>query len=70
MAAIPGYYNPQEAADIIGVSYSQVCNYVNDGKLKPVIRLGKQILIEQKAVHEFERPKRGNPDFLKQGAHA
>lgn len=65
MAVIPGYYTAQEAADIIGVGYSQVCNYVNDKKL-PALRLGTQILIEQSAVHKFKRPLRGNPEFRKQ----
>ena len=62
VAAIAGYYTVQEAADLIGVSHAQACRYVREGRL-PAIKLGNQSLIEQRAVHEFERPPRGNPEF-------
>ena len=62
VAAIAGYYTAEEAAAIIGVSHAQVCRYVRDGRL-PAVKLGNQSLIEQRAVHKFERPPRGNPDF-------
>lgn len=67
VSAIPGYYTPAEAADIIGVSQSQITRYIQD-QLLPGKKLGHQILIEQAAVHRFERPQRGNPNFRRQTA--
>lgn len=66
MATIPGYYTLKEAAEIIGVSKAQVSRYIAEGLL-PHTDLGQQFLIEQQAVHNFERPLRGNPQFRKQG---
>ena len=67
MAEIPGYYTVDEAAAVIGVNRSQVSRYISNKKL-PVKRVGQSILIEQSAVHNFERPPRGNPAFRKQGS--
>lgn len=65
MPTIPGYYTLSEAADVIGVSASQVTRYIQQGLLKAV-DLGHQILIEQAQVHNFSRPPRGNPNFRRQ----
>lgn len=67
MSAIPGYYTVQEAADVIGVSHVQVTRYIADKRL-PCVKIGRNMLIEQKSVHDFERPLRGNPDFRKQAS--
>ena len=64
MATIPGYYTVYEAAEIIGVSHSQVSKYIRNGQL-PATPLGHQKLIEQEAVHKFQRPPVGNPQFRK-----
>lgn len=64
MATLPGYYTIYEAAEVIGVSHSQVTRYVKD-KLLPAVELGHQKLIEQEAVHKFQRPPVGNPQFRK-----
>ena len=62
MSAIAGFLTPAEAAAVIGVSYEQVTRYVNDEKL-PSSRIGRQILIPEKAVKMFKRPPKGNPNF-------
>lgn len=59
---IPGYYTISEAADVIGVSGSQVTRYIHGKKLEAV-DLGGQWLIEQAEVHKFQRKPRGNPNF-------
>lgn len=61
-STITGYYTIKEAAEVIGVSSSQVNRYIIDGTLK-AIDLGKQWILEQSAVHNFQRPPRGNPTF-------
>lgn len=62
MSAIAGFFTPAEAASIIGVSHAQITRYVNDEKL-PSRRIGRQILIPEKAVKAFKRPPKGNPNF-------
>ncbi len=62
MATIPGYYTISEAAEVIGVSHSMVTRYIRSGQL-PAINIGLQKLIEQEAVHKFERKPVGNPQF-------
>lgn len=62
MSIIPGYYTPEEAAKVLGVSQSQITRYVQAGTLKS-IPVGRQMLFEQSAVHNFTRPPRGNPNF-------
>lgn len=66
MAKIPGFYTLDEAAEVLGVSRSQVSRYLSreDSPLK-AINLGKQKLIEQGSVHKFKRPPMGNPAFLR-----
>lgn len=61
---IPGYYTIDEAAAVIGVSGCQVTRYIHDGRIK-AINLGRQWLIEQQEVHQFQRPRRGNPNFVR-----
>lgn len=62
MSAISGFLTPSEAAAIIGVSYEQVTRYVNQ-ELLPAERIGRQMLIPEKAVKAFKRPPKGNPNF-------
>lgn len=62
MASIPGYYTIYEAADVIGVSHSQVARYIRNGDL-PAQTVGNTRLIEQEAVHKFQRKPVGNPQF-------
>lgn len=64
MATLPGYYTVYEAAEVIGVSHSQVTRYIKAGLL-PAHELGLQKLIEQEAVHKFKRNPVGNPQFRK-----
>lgn len=64
MAEIAGYLTPYEVADLLGVSHSQVTRYVAS-ELLPSVRVGRSILIPEKAVKSFERPPRGNPEFRK-----
>jgi hypothetical protein len=59
---IPGFVDVYEAADIIGVSYSQCCRYIEDGLLT-VYEQGSQRLIRRKDAEKFERPPKGNPAF-------
>lgn len=63
MAAIPGYYTPEEAARVLGVHVSQITRYVKNGDLKPIPLGQRGMLFEQGHVHSFQRPKRGNPNF-------
>lgn len=65
MATIPGYYTIDEAAEVIGVSRSQVSRYISAGHLQ-ALDLGHQKLIEQQEVHRFERIPVGNPKFREQ----
>jgi excisionase family DNA binding protein len=62
MSAIPGYLTVREAADLIGVSHSQVTRYIANGQL-PAIELGQQKLIRKADATKFQRPPRGNPAF-------
>lgn len=62
MATLPGYYTVYEAAQVIGVSHSQVTRYIK-ANLLPAVGLGHQKLIEQEAVHKFRKPPVGNPNF-------
>jgi excisionase family DNA binding protein len=64
MATLPGYYTVYEAAQVIGVSHSQVTRYIKS-KLLEAVELGHQKLIEQEAVHKFQKPSVGNPNFRK-----
>ncbi len=66
MATIPGYYTIDEAASVMGIDRSQVSHYISSGRL-PAIDLGRQKVIEQAEVHNFERRPRGNPNFRKNG---
>ena len=63
---IPGFVDLYEAAEIIGVSYAQVCRYIEDGLL-PARKIGAvQRVVRRKDAESFERPPRGNPEFRKQ----
>lgn len=64
MAALPGYYTIQEAAPILEVSEAQVTRYCQEGKLSAIF-VRKQWFIEQGVVHTFEKPRRGNPNWVK-----
>ena len=64
MSTINGYLTSSEAAEIIGVSRSQVSRYVSSGKL-PARRVGQQLLIREKDAKKFKRPPPGNPNFQK-----
>ncbi len=55
------YCTPAEAAEIIGVSYSQVTRYVAAGMFADVCYFGNRIYINRRDVRRFKRPKRGNP---------
>jgi excisionase family DNA binding protein len=65
MATLPGFYTVCEAAKVIGVSHAQATRYISQGLL-PAVDLGHQKLIEQSAVHTFQRPQRGNPNFRRE----
>lgn len=67
MSAITGFLTPAEAAEVIGVSYEQVTRYVNN-ELLPAQRVGRQMLIPEKAVKAFKRPPKGNPNFLEKSS--
>jgi excisionase family DNA binding protein len=62
---IPGYVDIRQAAEIIGVSYSQACRYVEDGILT-VYQVGSQRLVRRKEAESFERPPKGNPAFRRE----
>ena len=53
-----------EAADVIGVSHSQVTRYVAAGSL-PAKRIGPTILIAEEDAKKFVKPSKGNPNFRK-----
>lgn len=61
-ATIPGYIRLERAAEIIGVSHSQVWRYIDDGLLDAV-KVGNTYLVKEKDAKNFERPPRGNPAF-------
>ena len=62
MSLVPGHLTVAEVAIILDKDESTVCRYVRKKHL-PAKRLGRNILIPQKAVDEFEPPKVGNPNF-------
>jgi len=55
---VPGYYSAKKAAQVKGVAYSTVTYWVRR-KWLPAVRHGRQLLIEQGAVHQFVPPKPG-----------
>lgn len=59
---IPGYIRLEKAAEIIGVSHSQVWRYINDGLLD-ALKVGNTHLVKETDAKGFERPPRGNPAF-------
>lgn len=65
---IPGFVDVYDAAEIIGVSYSQCCRYIDDGLLN-VHQVGSQRLIRQKDAESFKRPPKGNPAFRQKNGH-
>jgi excisionase family DNA binding protein len=62
MSAIRGLLTVYETAERLEVSHAQVTRYVKQGLL-PAKRIGQTILIDEADVDQFERPKRGNPNF-------
>lgn len=64
---IPGYISAYEAAELIGVSYSQVTRYITHNKLDAVV-IGREYLIRETDAKKFVRPKRGNPYFVQKTA--
>lgn len=64
VATIPGYYTIYEAAEVIGVTHSQVARYIRNGEL-PASVVGNAKLLEQEVVHKFRRKPVGNPQFRK-----
>ena len=59
---LPGYIRLEEAAEIIGVSHSQVWRYIDEGLLDALV-FGNTHLVKRDDARNFERPPRGNPDF-------
>lgn len=64
---IPGYVRLERAAEIIGVTHSQVWRYIDDGILD-ALKFGNTHLVKESDARNFERPPRGNPAFRK-GKH-
>lgn len=62
MSLVPGHLTVAEVAIILDKDESTVCRYVRNQHL-PHKKLGRNILIPQKAVENFEPPKVGNPNF-------
>ena len=63
---IPGYISLTEAAEIIGVSHSQVWRYIaND--LLDAIEIGGTYLVKTADARKFKRPKPG-PKASRQSA--
>ncbi len=54
----------REAAQRLEVSHAQVTRYVKKGLL-PATRHGQMLVIRLADVERFQRPPRGNPNFLK-----
>ena len=63
MTTLDDYVTTHEAAEIIGVSHSQVTRYCASGDL-PSIRPGHEVLIKRRDAKRFKRPRRGNPQNL------
>jgi predicted site-specific integrase-resolvase len=61
---IPGYIRLEKAAEIIGVSHSQVWRYIDDGLLD-ALKIGNTHMVKEDDAKSFERPQRGNPAFLR-----
>lgn len=55
---IPGYVRLEKAAEIIGVSHSQVWRYIDDGLLN-ALRIGNTHLVLERDAKTFQRPPRG-----------
>ena len=60
-----GYIDVEDAARVIGVSYSQCCRYIEAGLL-PARQIGFQRFVRERDALSFERPPRGNPAFRRQ----
>jgi len=67
MSLVPGHLTVAEAAIVLDKDESTVCRYVRKRYL-PHKRLGRNILIPQKALDEFEPPQPGNPAFKAQNS--
>lgn len=64
VSELTGYLTASEAAALLGVSHVQVTRYVAAMRL-PAKRIGRQMLIPERAVHKFQKRPRGNPNFLR-----
>jgi hypothetical protein len=64
---IPGYVRLERAAEIIGVSHAQVWRYI-DAQQLDALKIGKTYLVRETDAKNFQRPPRGNPDFLRKKA--
>lgn len=64
MSLVPGHLTTAEASVILRCDPATVCRYVRL-KLLPHKRLGKNILIPEQAVLNFDAPKAGNPNLQK-----
>lgn len=59
---IPGYIRLDRAAEIIGVTHSQVWRYISNGLLD-AINIGGTYLVKERDAKGFQRPPKGNPAF-------
>lgn len=59
---LPGFLHLSEAAEIIGVSHAQVTRYIANNLLDAVV-IGREYLVKETDVRNFQRPPRGNPAF-------
>lgn len=57
-------YTTVEAAEYLGMDGSLIRRYCRKGKLR-AIKVGRDWLIEKKALDQFEPNPPGNPNFLK-----
>lgn len=60
--SIPGYCRLEKAAEIIGVTHSQVWRYIDAGLLDS-LKIGNTHLVKESDAKNFKRPPRGNPAF-------
>lgn len=63
MVSLEDYVTATEAAEIIGVSHSQVTRYASAGLLIHGW-IGNQLVIKRQDAERFRRPPRGNPNYL------
>lgn len=61
--AIGPYLTTEEVADILGVNQSRVHQFVGEGRISPVRRVGRMLLFDRKMVAKLaKQPRRtGRP---------